>query len=85
MTTLYDFININKTEYNQLNPVRKQKIKLFAKKLKAAGLEEKILAFEQGKYQYTIYDKSQEGPIHETNLPEDLQKEIDKVWIHVNE
>lgn len=81
MSTLKKYITFNDIPYDKLNQVEKIKIDLFITKLKDAGLEDKILTYDEGKYSYAITDNKE----HSTNLPNDLTKEIDKVWVHLKD
>ena len=86
MQTLHDFITIDNMAYSELSEAKKQKIDLFIQRIKDKGLEEKLLTFVNRKYDVSEQPKDAEySEIHETNLPKDLSKELDSIWIHLND
>ena len=86
MNTLYDVISIDNKSHNELPEDKKKKLDLFVAKLKEADLEQKILSLIKRKYDVSEQPEGSEyNHIHKTNLPQDLSKEIDKVWVHLND
>ena len=85
MATLFDFITIDNNYYNQLTDKRKKaRLEKFVQRIKDKGLEEKLLSFINRKYDVSERPDGN-GFTHKTNLPEDLSKQIDQVWVHLND
>ena len=68
MATLFDLITVN-------DPDRLEK---FINKLKKDGLEEKLLHYANKGYHYDVVNDS-----HNTNLPEDLAKDLDMILVNL--
>ena len=78
---LEDFFTLNDAHYDQLPDSEKASIDKFVHKIREYGLEEQLLQRITSDYNYDI-ERSKTGHYFRTNLPPDLQKGLDRAWIH---
>lgn len=76
------YMTLDNKQFEQLDQPRRLKLFKFANEITKQGFDKTLINFPDRKYDVSKQPEGSEYPeVHETNLPTDLQKELDRIWV----